>query len=79
MPEITFESAAVAKGIWAMEDNVFWNEDGVDHWLQGFGFYHATYEKRDGCWLFTRRQLKRTHVQTFVGAAPYAAALASAS
>lgn len=67
-PEITFESATIAKGIWAMEDNIFWQQDGEEHWLNGFGFYHETYELRDGKWLFTSRQLKRTHVKTSVGA-----------
>ena len=63
-PEISFESPTKAKGIWAMEDNIFWKEDGEQHWLHGFGFYHETYEKRGDKWLFTRRQLKRTHVIT---------------
>ena len=67
-PEITFESATKAKGIWAMEDNIFWQQDGEEHWLNGFGFYHETYELRDGKWLFTSRQLKRTHVRTSEGA-----------
>jgi SnoaL-like protein len=67
-PEITFESPTIAKGIWAMEDNIFWQQDGEEHWLNGFGFYHETYEKRDGKWLFTSRQLKRTHVRTSAGA-----------
>lgn len=69
-PEITFESSTKAKGIWAMEDNIFWKEDGVEHWLNGFGFYHETYEKRDGTWLFTSRQLKRTHIRTSKDAHP---------
>ena len=67
-PEITFESPTKAKGIWAMEDNIFWKQGEEEHWLQGFGFYHETYEKRDGIWLFTSRKLKRTHVRTSVGA-----------
>lgn len=62
-PEITFETAERAKGIWAMEDMIF---DAATKALliHGFGFYHETYEKRDGVWLFTSRQLKRTHVRT---------------
>lgn len=67
-PEITFESPIKAKGIWAMEDNIFWQQDGEEHWLNGFGFYHETYEKRDGKWLFTSRSLKRTHIRTSAGA-----------
>jgi hypothetical protein len=63
-PEITFESATKARGIWAMEDNIYWTENGEECWLHGYGFYHETYEKRDGRWLFTSRQLKRTLVRT---------------
>jgi hypothetical protein len=63
-PNITFESATRARATWGMEDNLFWTENGVELWLQGFGFYHETYEKRDGRWLFTSRQLKRTYVRT---------------
>ncbi len=61
-PEISFLSPTKATGIWAMEDNIFWKQGEEDHWLRGFGFYHETYDKRDGKWLFTSRQLKRTHV-----------------
>lgn len=63
-PEITFESDAKAKGIWAMEDMIFdaATETMVVH---GFGHYHETYEKRGDRWLFTSRQLKRTLVKTF--------------
>lgn len=67
-PEITFESPTKAKGIWAMEDMIFWNQGEEKHWLHGYGFYHESYEKRDGKWLFTSRQLKRTHVTTSAGA-----------
>lgn len=65
-PEISFQSATTATGIWGMEDTIFWMEGDEQHWLHGFGFYHETYERRDGTWLFTRRQLKRTHVTTSV-------------
>ena len=67
-PEIELTSATTATGIWAMEDHIYWSRDGADHWLHGFGFYHETYEKRDGQWLFTSRRLRRTHVMTSPGA-----------
>ncbi|MDO6414551.1 nuclear transport factor 2 family protein [Sphingomonas sp. BIUV-7] len=63
-PEITFTAPDKATGIWAMEDNIFWEEDGANCWMQGFGFYHEDYERRDGAWLFVKRELKRTHVKT---------------
>tara|TARA_R110001592_G_scaffold260403_1_gene524908 strand:- start:2842 stop:3288 length:447 start_codon:yes stop_codon:yes gene_type:complete len=61
-PEITFESSTKAKGIWAMEDLIF-DTDSGELLIHGFGFYHETYENRDGTWLFTSRQLKRTLVR----------------
>jgi hypothetical protein len=66
-PEITFESPTKASGIWAMEDNIFWKQGDEEHWLNGFGFYHEIYVKRDGKWLFISRQLKRTHVRVSPG------------
>jgi hypothetical protein len=65
-PDITFDSPTKARGIWGMEDNIFWKEDGKDYAMCGFGFYHETYEKRDGRWVFTSRQLKRIHMKTTV-------------
>jgi len=70
-PEITFESSTRARGIWGMEDMLFWKQGDEDHWLHGFGFYHETYARRDGRWLFTSRQLKRLLVRTSPGAKPF--------
>lgn len=61
-PMITFELSTKASAIWGMEDNIFSKRDGQDTWLQGFGFYHETYEKRDGQWLFTSRRLERQKI-----------------
>lgn len=67
-PVITFTSPTIASGAWAMEDNLYWQQDGDNHWLKGYGFYYETYEKRDGNWLFTSRKLKRLRVETSPGA-----------
>jgi SnoaL-like domain len=67
-PDITFESPTRAHGVWSMEDNLFWKQGTEDHWLRGFGYYHETYEKRNGVWVFTSRRLERIHVQTSPGA-----------
>ena len=61
-PDITFESPVKAKGIWGMEDYIF-DSATEELLIHGFGFYHETYEKRGGKWLFTSRALKRTHVR----------------
>ena len=67
-PDITFESRDKASGIWAMEDNLFWKQGNEDHWLNGFGFYYETYERRNGQWVFTSRRLKRLHTKMSPGA-----------
>lgn len=67
-PEITFESADKARGIWAMKGLSLWAQDGVDHWFEGFGHYFERYERRGGAWLFTRRELKYLHTRTSPGA-----------
>ena len=60
-PEIVFESATTARGVWGMEDQLF-DEASKRLLLHGFGFYHERYEKRGGEWLFCWRQLRRTLV-----------------
>lgn len=67
-PEITFETATKARGIWAMEGMSFWKQRDEDHWFQAFGHYFETYEKRDGRWLFTSRTLKYYHTRRSPGA-----------
>jgi hypothetical protein len=67
-PVITFESPTKASGHWAMEDNLYWDQDGEQHWLRGFGFYDEKYEKRDGEWVFVWRRLSRLKVLMSEGA-----------
>jgi hypothetical protein len=66
--EINILSPTTANGVWAMEDRIYWKQGDEDHWLHGFGFYYETYEKRDGQWVFTTRQLKRQKVLSSPGA-----------
>jgi hypothetical protein len=61
-PEITLLSPVSAEGIWAMEDMLWWEKDGVEHWTHGYGHYHETYEKHEGQWLIASRRLIRTRV-----------------
>jgi hypothetical protein len=67
-PIIDLLSLTTASGIWAMEDNLYWKQGDEDHWLRGYGFYHETYGKRGGQWLFTSRRLRRTRVFLSPGA-----------
>jgi hypothetical protein len=66
-PDITLESPTRATGIWAMEDYLSWRQGGEEHWLRGYGFYHETYEKRDGRWVYVRRMLRRLKVDMSPG------------
>lgn len=56
-PEIAFDSAIAAHGIWAMTGLSLWQQGGVEHWFRAYGHYFETYEKRGGLWLFTSRRL----------------------
>lgn len=62
-PEITVTSISTASGTWAMEDRVWWQRDGRERWLHGFGHYEETYRKDDGRWLIASRRLVRTRVE----------------
>ena len=66
-PEIDILSDTTAKAIWPMEDMLFWTEDGVPHWLHGYGHYRETYEKVGGEWLIASRSLSRIRVDTGIG------------
>ena len=67
-PEIEFESATTARGIWAMEGMSFWKQNGQDHWFQAFGHYFESYERREDRWLFTSRSLKYYYTRKSPGA-----------
>ncbi len=58
-PEIRLTSDVTATGIWAMEDLLWWWDEGVEQRFQGWGHYYETYEKIDGVWLIASRALKR--------------------
>ena len=66
--EITFTSSEAATGIWVLRDWLWWEQDGSPHWMKGWGHYHDGYEKRDGRWLFSSRQIIRRRVEHSPGA-----------
>jgi hypothetical protein len=66
-PDITFESPTRARGVWAMEDFLTWQQDGREHWLRGYGFYEEIYEKRAGRWIYVWRRLTRLKVNISEG------------
>jgi hypothetical protein len=61
-PEIEINSPTTAKGIWAMEDLLWWQNGDVEEHLHGWGHYHETYVKLDGSWFIQSRVLTRLRV-----------------
>lgn len=66
-PEIVFESSAQASGIWGMSGLSLWNQGHDEHYFVATGYYHETYEKRSGRWLFTSRRLEYVLTKTSPG------------
>ncbi len=64
-PEIDILSPTTARGVWVMQDFLYWPKDKPAplgyHTLVGWGHYHETYERRDGRWLI--RSLKLTRLR----------------
>ena len=67
MPIIELTSPSTAKGIWAMEDVLFWpegrggNVHGASGRVHGYGHYHETYELTVGGWRIKTLRLTRLH------------------
>jgi hypothetical protein len=62
MPEITIESETRARGIWAMEDNIWNAPDEPALWLHGYGHYNESYERGAEGWLIKSLQLTRLYL-----------------
>lgn len=67
MPEITLLSDNSARGIWAMEDLLWWPEaavqQGQPRHLHGFGHYHETYALSLHGWRIKTMRLTRLHLE----------------
>jgi len=59
MPEIELLSPTTARGVWAMEDKLWWPAGSPISHLHGYGHYHETYAKVDGRWVITSMRLDR--------------------
>jgi SnoaL-like domain len=66
MPEIAIDSPTTAHGTWAMEDMLWWPEDGPLRHMHGYGHYHEEYVKLDGEWKIRLNQLTRLRVDVDV-------------
>ena len=70
-PEIAFEDADRATGVWAMQDRVVWQTGksplaGVAS-ITGYGQYHETYCRTAQGWKFAAIRLTRFHVDMHPG------------
>jgi hypothetical protein len=63
MPEVELTSASTARGIFAMEDLIWWPEGSRRKTLHGWGHYHETFEKSDGNWRIKTLKLTRLRVE----------------
>jgi hypothetical protein len=66
-PEIEILSPTTARGIWAMEDRLSWQNGDTVEEAHGWGHYHETYVKLDGRWMIKSRKLTRLRVDTTPG------------
>lgn len=71
MSELEFTGPDTARGIWAMEDKLWWpvgDPSPVQH-LHGYGHYHETYVRRAGRWLIQTMRLTRLRTDVLATAA----------
>lgn len=61
MSEIEFDGPDDARGIWAMEDELWWPEGSPIRHLHGYGHYHEHYRREAGDWSISRMTLTRLH------------------
>lgn len=66
-PEIELTSAVTARGVWAMEDHLWWHDGEREQSLHGYGHYHEEYRCVDGNWLISYRSLSRLRVDATDG------------
>lgn len=74
-PEIELTSDTTARGIWAMEDMLWWQDGEEELHLHGYGHYHEEYRKENGRWLISYRKLTRLRVDSSAGFFRFAKAL----
>ena len=61
MPEIELTSPTTARGLWSMEDKLWWPEGSPIVHMHGYGHYHETYEKTAAGWRIKTMRLTRLH------------------
>ncbi len=61
MSEIHVDDADHARGIWAMEDELWWPEGSPLKHLHGYGHYHESYRRTEDGWRISAMTLTRLH------------------
>ena len=67
-PEIVLTSATTARGVWAMEDYVEWQDGGTvkeapgSKGFRGYGHYEEEYRKEGGAWKISFLRLTRLRI-----------------
>ena len=59
MSEIEILTPTTARGIWAMEDKLWWPVGSEVQTMHGYGHYHEEYRKVDGEWKISLNRLTR--------------------
>lgn len=62
-PEIEILSSTTAKGVWAMQDWLWFEESQPRTRLRGHGHYHDTFAIEDGIWKIKTLRLTRVNVE----------------
>jgi SnoaL-like domain len=64
-PEIELTSAVAARGIWPMEDSVWWPQSSLSPMkaFHGYGHYYETYQHSRAHWVIKTMQLRRLRVE----------------
>ena len=63
MAEVEIVSSTLARGVFAMEDLIFWPQGARHQTMHGWGHYHETYEKAGGRWAIKTLKLTRLKVE----------------
>jgi hypothetical protein len=65
MPEIEILTATTARGIWAMEDHIWFAPGSGHRMMHGYGHYHENYRKVNGVWRIASMTISRLRVDFF--------------
>lgn len=62
LPEIEITGPDSARGVWALEDRLYFALGHSHRAFHGFGYYDETYQRIDGLWRFKTMRLSRLKV-----------------